>query len=65
MNAAAWPAPALARVTAGDVVDVVALEYNVAKRVLPLTVYKSAGPWYWIVCPTMPWPGPVELSTNR
>jgi hypothetical protein len=44
VNAAAWPAPAFAKVTAGEGVGEDALEYKVARLVVPLIVYRSAGP---------------------
>ena len=38
---------------------------NVATPVAPLSVYRSAVPWNWIVLPTMPAPAAVLVSTRR
>ena len=51
--------------TVGADIAVVAVEYSVATLVAPLSVYRSAVPWYWIVWLTMPAPGPLVVFTSR
>src|SRR5690242_13714161 len=65
VKTATCPDPTEARLTAGDDVGEVALEYSVATGAAPARLYRSAGPWNWMVSATIPTPGLLVVLTAR